>query len=276
MPSKPHGAGFASERADAIAVLAAGILGGRPTEIAEATARIDHERHRGHCPCSGTEVRERIQPLLLGRFPEVADAKALPKGAAGDVLVRTPAGVEHKIEIKAQLEKPLVGHFTQADWVRGSTDALRFLRFNAPEFLGRLSGPNRDELGGDAEDLAGWDFGGLWLADVAGLTNSGLRILHGVRSAAELGGFLQRKHLLHLCGERDLLVALSDLRRLKPAIADPGRVRHELKVNKASECAVQVQVGMGPVVFTYHVYPPGYVPGSGLVGRHKLHAVALE
>jgi hypothetical protein len=273
--SAVHGAGFAAGRANAIAELSAGILSGRQAQVDAAVRTLDAEQRAGNSPCGGRKLHDRVKPLLLRSFPSARGAEPLPMGAAGDLKVVARDGVEHHVEIKAQLEKPTATDLTQADWVRNQTDALRFLCARDDEFRSSLSVENRVELQSDPDEFDGWSFGVLWLSDVAGLTCGGARLRYGVRKPADIEGFLQRKHLLHMCAASDRLVRLDGLPTIQRALANPGSVRHELKFNSTSECAVPVSVGLGPVVFTYHIYPHGYVAGQPFVGRHKLHGRVL-
>jgi hypothetical protein len=273
-PDTDHGAGYAGNRADEIAKLAAAILMRDREAMNAAIGAIDRERHRGRSPCGGLEIQTRIEPLLTKAFTEVVSARALPTGAAGDLAVET--GVEtHRVEIKAQLEKAEATLLTQADWVRNDTDVLRYLCLHDPSFRGYLSVRNRGHLSSEDNYFEGWTFADLWLADVAGMTSLYSRVEHGVRTPAQLRAFLDRKHLLHLCGERDALLPLLRIVKIDMAVSNPAAVTYALKRNKESELAVQIRVGGGRPVFTYHIYPPGYVRADGLLGRHKLHGTAL-
>jgi hypothetical protein len=269
-----HGAGFAVKRADEVARLSAGILSDDDFAIRSAISALDEEHERGLIPCGGEVVRKRIEPLLAEAFSAAVSACALARGAAGDLEVSTPDGT-HRVEIKAQLDKAKSAELTQADWVRNETDVLRYLCLHDPDFAARLSARNRGDLASDHGYFDGWSFVDLWLADVAGMTSLYARIENGVRTPTDLRAFLGRKHLLHLCQERDALLPLLSIEKIAIAVANPAAVEYALKVNKASEIAVQIRVGGGKPVFTYHVYPPGYLAIDGFVGRHKLHGTAL-
>lgn len=271
-----HGAGFTTTRANASAALAAAVLRRDVPAAAIATGIIDSEFRAGNSPCSGKTMQVRLSSLLGGAFPGLKDAQPLPSGNAGDVVIRMHDGRSHRLEIKAQLDKDSISQLTQADWVRNQTDALRWLRMNDTEFVRELSASNRGELDADPSDLRGWSFGELWLADLAGLTDTGSRLAHSIRSPRDLAGFLERKHLLHMCKGGDRLFSLASLPIVAEALRSPSAVDHRLKKNSASECAVQIRVGGSEVVFTYHIYPPFYVAGQPFVGRHKLHARALD
>jgi len=272
-----HGAGFAGERADEIAKLAAGLLRNDAAAIRLAIAGLDAQLRAGNSPCSGENIRKRIEPLLKRAFPKVTAARALPKGEAGDLEVVTghSAVHAHRVEIKAQLEKAAYRDLTQADWIRNDTDALRYLCLMDNAFSKRLSAANRAELVADLDDFKGWSFGQLWLSDVAGLTSHYARVEHSVRTPADLRGFLERKHLLHLCQERDALIPILAIPAIGQAAADATDVEYILKKNAASECAVPILVGGSGPVFTYHIYPKNYKGADGLVGRHKLHGTML-
>lgn len=269
-----HGAGHASGRANEIAKLAAALLRRDAPAVQSAIAALDGEYELGFSPSDGAEIRARIEPLLKRAFPVVVSARALSTGAAGDLEVMT--GIEtHRVEIKAQLDKATVGDLTQADWVRNETDVLRYLLLHDPAFAGRLSPRNRSALVSDHGYFDGWTLADLWLADVAGMTSLYSRVENGVRTPAELRAFLGRKHLLHLCRERDALLPVLAIKKIARAVSNPADVAHALKINKASEVAVQIRVGGDRAVFTYHVYPPGYLAIEGFIGRHKLHGTAL-
>jgi len=269
-----HGSGYAGKRANEIAKLAAAILMRDALAMKAAIVAIDREFHRGRSPSGGAEIRARIGPLLSCAFPGAVSARALATGAAGDLEVGTRAEM-HRVEIKAQLDKAALTHLTQADWARDDTDALRYLYLHDSEFSGRLSIRNRGYLMSDDGYFDGWTLVDLWLADVAGMTSLYTRVENGVRTPSELRAFLGRKHLLHLCRERDALLPLLRIEKIAMAVANPAAVAYTLKRNKESEVAVQIRVGGGRPVFTYHIYPPGYVPVDGLIGRHKLHGTAL-
>jgi len=272
-----HGAGFAGERADEIARLAAALLRNDTAAVRSAIEGLDAQLRAGNSPSSGENIRKRIEPLVKRAFPTATTARALPKGKAGDLEVVTGSGTRqtHRVEIKAQLEKASCGDLTQADWVRNDTDALRYLCLNDKAFSKRLSPGNRAALFAESDDFKGWSFGELWLSDVAGLTSHYARVEYAVRTPADLQGFIERKHLLHLCQERDVLIPILAIPAIETAAADPARVKYILKQNAASECAVPVYVGGEGPVFTYHIYPRGYKGLDGLFGRHKLHGTTL-
>jgi hypothetical protein len=214
-------------------------------------------------------------PLISRSFESVHSARALPKGEAGDVEVVLRSGLEERIEIKAQLNKRRVSQLTESDWVRDECDGLRWLLRNEPSFRRRLSARNQDALSSDPDDLQGWNFQHLWLSDVASLTSRPFRSRYSVSTPASLAAFFGRKHLLHLCGERDSIRRMTDIAPLREALGGAKRVSFEIKDNKESECAVRVFVDGKRPVFTYHVYRYDYVPGHGFCGRHKLHGTVL-
>jgi hypothetical protein len=273
--SRREGSGFAVARADALARLVAALLAKDRTEERQAMVELDEQQRMGRSPCGGDQLRTRITSLVSRAFGSVRSARALSKGEAGDVEVVLGSGAAERIEIKAQLDKDRVSHLTQSDWIRGECDGLRWLLRNVPAFRRRLSARNQAALGSDPDDLQGWDFRNLWLSDLAALTSQPLRSRFAVRRPSDLGLFLERKHLLHLCGERDSIRRLTDIPPLRAAVDGVQDVQFELKDNKVSECAVQVFVGGSGPVFTYHIYPHDYVAGQGLCGRHKLHGAIL-
>jgi hypothetical protein len=184
-------------------------------------------------------------------------------------------GQIERIEIKAQLEKLRVSQLTEADWVRNETDMLRYLVVHDPEFRAQLSARNQAALAADPSDYFGWSPRELWLADVAGLDSIPSKERYGVRSGGHLAEFMSRKHLLHMCKQRDSIRRLADIGPIRSALAGKAMVRHELKMNKGSECALQIYVAAAGPVFTYHIYRHDYVPGQGFFGRHKLHGTIL-
>lgn len=275
IPDRREGSGFSLARADALACLVAALLReGRVAEM-DAMMELDEQQRIGRAPCGGTDLRARITPLISQYFGPVQSARALPRGEAGDVEVVLKSGQVERIEVKAQLDKPRVSLLTQADWVRNECDGLRWLLRNEPSFGRRLSASNQAALSSDPDDLQDWSFQDLWLSDVAALTSRALRRRHYVSDPSSLAAFLVRKHLLHMCGERDSIRRMTDIAPLKAALRGTNCVGFKIKDNSASECAVQVFVdGQGPV-FTYHVYGYNYVPGAGFCGRHKLHGTVL-
>lgn len=273
--SRREGSGHATVRANAIAKLCAALLRRDVSAASEAMGVLDDEHARGMSPCSASRIRDRIDPLLRKQFGSVRSARALAKGEAGDVEVILADGMIERIEIKAQLEKLRVSQLTEADWVRNETDTLRYLVLHDPKVGAALSPRNRSALAADPSDYLGWSLRELWLADVAGLDSIPSKLRYGVRSGGQLAEFMSRKHLLHMCDQRDSIRRLAEIGPIRSALAGKAVVQHELKMNKGSECALQIYVAAAGPVFTYHIYKYDYVLGQGFCGRHKLHGTML-
>lgn len=262
------GSGFAGPRADAIALLAAGLLTGNTRSIRDASRALDREHGLGNSPLSAAVIHGRLAHLLLPAFRNVRSARPLPSGGAGDLEIITPT--EHiYVEVKAQLEKQVLTDITQADWVRNETDALRYLFVADNNFRRAISPQNQALLDSDPDDLRGWDFASLWLADVALITNASLRGTLQIRTPTDLAAFMARKYLLHMSAHDDQLVRLSELPPVAHAIQSRAAVTYTLNTRNRSEVAIPVTVAGSRTVFTYHVY----APTSGQAkGRHKVHA----
>lgn len=269
------GSGHGTGRADAIAALCVALLSRDGASTQVALARLDQEHRDGRSPLDGAALQRRLEVPLRSAFPAVVRAGVPTETGAGDFEVVVPASagrppVVHRVELKAQLEKDKASDLTQADWVRDHTDALRWLVAHDPAVTRLLPAGIRRELTAPPADLADWDFGHLWLADVAGLTSRETRARLGVPKPAALGPYLARKHLLHLYRRGTDLRPLSSLLPISRALADPGQVRYEVRQNRASLCAVRILVGRH-TQFTYHLYDAE----GKFLGRHKLHGRVL-
>ncbi len=119
----------------------------------------------------------------------------------------------------------------------------------------------------------GWDRDSLWLADMALVSSGGSRQRAGIESQSDLRGFLERKFVVHLTREGVRIVRLS---LLGPVAGVLSGSPVAMSMNYANKTAASIAFASpgpadwGRVQFTYHLGYP-----SGVVGRHKMHAISL-
>ncbi len=178
-------------------------------------------------------------------------------------------------EVKAQTKKDRFADLTQVDWVRDETDLLRWLFHDDRTFAARLPNWVADLLAvADPRSyFQGWEWDSLWLADIALVPSRGARLRAGIGSPATLRHFLDRKFVMHLTREGARIVQLS---LLGPAAGVVAGQPVAMSINYANQTAASIALASpgpadrGRVQFTYHLGYP-----SGVVGRHKMHAVSL-
>lgn len=175
------------------------------------------------------------------------------------------------IEVKAQTTKAFYSELVQSDWIRDDTDFLRLLVVESSTFRAHLPPAAVAQLSSTVDDQ--WTAESLWLADIALLTNGRARLRAGVRRPEDLQDFLCRKYCFQLSQEGARLFPLT---RLVPVDRVLSGEAVSLAVGRGGKAAARVTVsagqqpGHGTTHFTYYV-----AYGSGVLGRHKLHAAAL-
>ncbi len=281
---RQDGSGRYHETATAIEQLLAQLISGRKSLAEHWLNQLTFQAVNDRCGMDPLVIWDLLSAAARQMYPDFVPAARLFEGEGpGDVEVdsRPPEW----IEVKAQTTKEEVaGHvthrdLTQADWARDSCHVLRFLNESNEEFRAPLSTSIREAIGLPVPAVKSWSIEDLWLADLVGLTSAADLSRHAVRSGAQLREFILRKRvvLLNRSGlSHGFLSSIPAVSRL-----EAGTLNFELvTTNRESLIAVRMST-VGPpahsrVDFTYHVYPPKYGGGASFVGRHKLHAFALD
>lgn len=271
MPRKA-GSGLHREVSRALEALTAALFEGGP--VAPALSRIKKEQDAGRSGVSPRSAHRWIASIVDSLALPVASANLPPNDYLGDIQLTLEDGSSAFVEVKAQTTKTFAD-LIQADWVKGVTDAVRWIfaededfRAAQPRWLAELM-----EESAPGRYFGAWTFGDLWAADVALLTDRNRRRIAGVEEPEDLHEFLGRKYLLQVSLEGARLVRLDQI----PTIAEVtsgGSVTWTIESLRKST-SIKVRAGSDPAGpgfdFVYYV---GYTPA--IVGRHKLTASALS
>lgn len=276
MSRRKPGSGLANATTAAIEELLAAALRGDAAGVSVEHQRLRDEFDADRCGIEPGVVAE----LIAGVVEELAlgalDAVAQPVDGLGDVRVSLSDGRFVWFEVKAQTKKNRFADLTQADWVRDETDFLRWLLHHDPRFAAHLPVAIAETLTVEDPDdyFSGWDPRSLWLADLALVSSRRARTAAGIDSRDALRDFLDCKFVLHLTREGVRVVRLSCLAPVEAVLAGE-LVDQTMKSSNQTAVAVALAspgpAAHGTAQFTYHVGYP-----SGVVGRHKLHAVSME
>jgi len=275
MAGRQPGSGLANASAAAIEDLLAAVLRHDGADIDVQHGRLIYEYSIDRCGMDPDEIVwlliEAVEQLGL----DVTDAVAQPLDGLGDVRASLRGGGFAWFEVKAQTKKDRFADLTQADWVRDETDLLRWLFHHDPRFAERLPKwvANLLAVPDPGRYFRGWDRDSLWLADMALVSSRAARRRAGIESTKALGEFLKRKFVVHLTREGVRIVRMS---LLSPVAGILAGTPAAMQLNYANQTAASIAlaspgpVDRGRVQFTYHLGYP-----SGVVGRHKMHAVSL-
>ena len=275
MVDRRPGSGLANITAAAIEELLAAALRGDAAEIEVQRERLRYECSIDRCGMDPDDIAWLVTRAVDELDVNIADAVAQPLDGLGDVRASLMDGSFVWFEVKAQTKKDRFADLTQADWVRDETDLLRWLFYNHGDFAERLPPWVADLLtvADPGMYFRGWDWDWLWVADMALVPSRAARHRAGIDSRDALQDFLDRKFVMHLTREGVRIVRLSLLGPVAGVLAgDPVAVQ----LNYANQSAASVALASpGPVMrgtvqFSYHLGYP-----SGVVGRHKMHAVSL-
>lgn len=275
MVGRQPGSGLANASAAAIEQSLAAALRGDDAEMGVQRALLEYECSIDRCGMEPDLVVRLVTQAVAMLDLDVTDAVAQPLDGLGDVRASLRGGAFSWFEVKAQTKKDRFADLTQADWVRDETDLLRWLFHDDPTFAARLTDWVADLLAvADPRSyFEGWDRDSLWLADIALVPSRATRLRAGIDSPAALRHFLDRKFVMHLTREGVRIVRLS---LLGPAAGLLAGRSVAMSINYANQTAASIAFASpgpadrGRVQFTYHL---GYT--SGVVGRHKMHAVSL-
>ena len=271
---RKEGSGLANDTAAAVEELLAARLEGDNDAAQISLELLRREHLLGRCGVEPQTIDGQIGDLLDVWGPSVVHATAQPADQLGDVKFIDHEGIPRWIEVKAQTTKNSFRDITQADWVRDATDFLGVLVELDPEGLSTMLPQwviDALDLPSDAGVL-GLDE--LWVADQALLVNRAARARARALDPAGLWAFLEAKHILHLTRAGVRLIRLSDVPSLQAAM--DGRGVHVV-LNYGNQTSVSIPTACpgpwrrGLTHFTYHV---GY--DTGVLGRHKMHALSLE
>lgn len=275
MPDRRPGSGLANASAAAIEDLLAAALRGDVADIEVQRDRLEYECSIDRC---GMDPDVIVGLLLVGVEElglRVRDAIAQPLDGLGDVRAALRDGSAAWFEVKAQTKKDRFADLTQADWVRDETDLLRWMYYDDRDLARSLPAWVAEllEVPRPRTYFRGWDRDTLWLADMALVTSQHARLRAGIDSVDALVDFLDHKFVVHLTREGLRIVRMS---LLGPVGGVLSGVPVAVVKNYANQSAISLgfaapgPADRGAVQFTYHLGYP-----SGVVGRHKMHAVSL-
>lgn len=275
MVGRQPGSGLANASAAAIEQLLAAALRGDDAEMGVQRALLEYECSIDRCGMEPDLVVRLVTQAVAMLDLDVTDAVAQPLDGLGDVRASLRGGAFSWFEVKAQTKKDRFADLTQADWVRDETDLLRWLFHDDPTFAAQLTDWVADLLAvADPRSyFEGWDRDSLWLADIALVPSRATRLRAGIDSPAALRHFLDMKFVMHLTREGVRIVRLS---LLGPAAGLVAGRSVAMSINYANQTAASIAFASpgpadrGRVQFSYHLGYP-----SGVVGRHKMHAVSL-
>jgi hypothetical protein len=277
MSTRQPGSGFATSSASGVEELFAALMVGDRVRERRAIGLLQREWSIGWCGIHPRTISAWLTTLAGGLGVNASSAVCQPSSGLGDIELTDAQGQRTWIEVKAQTKKARFAEIVQADWVRDDTDALRWLFHHDSAFAQRIPTWAAALLHSrtSARYFHGWNFDDLWIADLGLIFNRRLRLAAGVQTPADLTSFLDRKYVLHVCGQGARLVKLSDLVPISAWRAGASVVR-SYRSNKETAIAVLTSSGSPPgrgtTHFTYHV---AYRKG-GVLGRHKLHEAAFH
>lgn len=276
MVERQPGSGLGNATAAAVEELLAATLRGDFAEIHNQRELLRHECTIDHCGMDPDVIVWLVTQAVEQLGLNVSDAVAQPIDGLGDVRASLRGGAFAWFEVKAQTKKDRFAELTQADWVRDETDLLRWLFHNDRQFAAHLPSWVADLIA--LEDpqtyFRGWDRDWLWVADMALVSSRAARQRAGLDSKSALSEFLERKFIVHLTREGVRIVRLSQIGPVEGVLTGQAVA---MQTNYSNQSAASVAfaspgpVAHGRVQFTYHLGYP-----SGVIGRHKMHAVSLD
>lgn len=276
MATRQPGSGLANVSAAAVEDLLAAVLRSDDADVEVQRDRLQYECSIDRCGMDPDVIVDLVVVAAAGLGLDVADAFAQPLDRLGDVKAVLADGQPVWFEVKAQTKKDRFGDLTQADWVRDDTDFLRWLFHHDVGFANAMPRSVAAFLRVPRPEtyFQGWDRDLLWLADMGLVSSRADRERTGVRTTADLIDFLDQKFVVHLTREGIRIVRLS---LLTPVAAVLAGTPAAVSLNYANQTAASIALacpgptGHGRVHFTYHLYD---YP-TGVIGRHKMHALSL-
>lgn len=271
MPRKA-GSGLHREISRALETLTAALFEGGPT--AAALGRIKKQQEAGRSGVSPRAAHRWIASIVDDLALPVVSAELPPNDYLGDVHLTLEDGSSAFVEVKAQTTKSFA-ELIQADWVKGVTDAVRWVFAEDEDFRAAQPGwlAEMMEERAPGRYFGSWTFGDLWAADVALLTDRNRRRIAGVEEPEDLHEFLGRKYLLQISREGARLVRLDQIPAIAQVIAGGSVNRRIDRLRKSTSIKVSAGAGSADSDFDF-VYYVGYTPK--VVGRHKLTARAIS
>lgn len=275
MLGRQPGSGHANASAAAVEELLAAALRGDDAEIGVQRGLLQYECSIDRCGMDPDVIVRLVTQAVAMLELDVTDAVAQPLDGLGDVRASLRSGAFTWFEVKAQTKKDRFAELTQTDWVRNETDLLRWLFHNDRAFAARLPSwvARLLKVADPHSYFQGWERESLWLADIALVQSRTARLRARIDSPATLRPFLDRKFVMHLTREGVRIVRLS---LLGPAAGVLAGQPAAMRFNYANQTAATIALASpgpadrGKAQFTYHLGYP-----SGVVGRHKMHAVSL-
>ena len=268
------GSGQNKDVTNAVEKILAAQFRGDASTVRDQIKIIDSAHKLNKSYLTGSQVHKLIKKVCSHLSLAVKDAQPSPSDHLGDVCVTLDDDSKLWIELKSQTKKLRFRDITQADYVREGTDFARKYALLDPKFNRLIVGDLRVELKIDSRDtsLKNWQLSDLWVADLALLEDGRKRKRAGVVDPSDLGEFLKRKYLLHICAEGARMVRLDNLEPIRSVLAG-SPLLVTLKTSNLSVAALQVSVDdeiiNGRTAFTYHF---GY---KNAPGRHKLHDLSI-
>jgi hypothetical protein len=253
----------------------AAALRGDDAEVDVQRGLLQYEWSIDRCGMDPAVIAHLVNEGVARLGLDVQDAVAQPLDGLGDVRASLRDGTVTWFEVKAQTKKDRFADLTQADWVRDETDLLRWFFYHEERFASQLPGWVADLLSvrNPTEYFHGWSREWLWLADMALVPSRAVRVRSRLDTPAALRDFLARKYVVHLTREGIRIVRLALLGPVSGVLHGQPMA---LAMNYTNRTAASIALASpgplerGRVQFTYHLGYP-----SGVIGRHKLHAVSL-
>jgi hypothetical protein len=270
------GSGLANLTTRAIEDMWSGALADDQEFFHDAVSEHRRQELRGRSGIETAELATAIVQAVKSLNLDVASSTPRPLDGLGDVRCLLRSGELIWFELKAQTTKPRFGDITQADWVRDDTDFVRYASLHERVVRSALPPWAIEILNVDQPDeyFSGWDFNGLWAADMCLLSNRTKREVAGVRRPADLVRFAERKVLVQIAQPGIRMVPFASIAPIK-AVLDGSAVDRQFV--KANQSAISIQLsspgraGRGTTNFAYHVAYP-----SNVLGRHKMHAISID
>ncbi len=270
------GSGLANQTTRAIEDMWSGALADDQESFHDAVSEHRRQELRGRSGIETAALASAIVQAVKSLNLDVVSSTPRPLDGLGDVRCQLRSGELIWFELKAQTTKPRFGDITQADWVRDDTDFVRYVSLHERVVRSALPSWAIEILNVDQPDeyFSGWDFKGLWAADMCLLSNRTKREVAGVRRPADLVSFAKRKILVQIAQPGIRMVPFASIAPIK-AVLDGSEVDRQFV--KANQSAISIQLsspgraGRGTTNFAYHVAYP-----SSVLGRHKMHAVSIE
>lgn len=269
--ARSPGSGLYTKTANCIEALLAARLRGDESDAKLQVSALEAQRIAGRCGIPPGRIDRAISGLVDGLDLDIVSASRLATGHHADVVAVSRDGSRYAFEVKAQTTK-MVSQLVEADWIREDTDGIARITSSFAVLQDMLSPETRTRLlvRNSRIDLT-WNHNELIAGDIALLVNQHSRLEAGVSSVGDLASYAQSKYLVHLGTDGIRAALISEIPIFGDALGGSA-VRLSFRANRVGVAAWLSRANAHAPEFSYHIYDGR----GGLLGRHKLHARALD